>query len=310
MRSPSLPYWYLLIVILIFISIIAVDMATSGKISLFIPFLDTLGIVLIILVAYTLGVSIFVRRITEESSRMTAVRIFTTFLLGIGAFLVLAAWIDNPTEIVLVLGIIWGAVFIGLRDLIQNMVGSLMVLVTGIFRIGDNIRIRGTYGLVMDIGIFRTTVMQLDQQTGDYPTGEIVTIPNGILFREIATNTTRHLSVVTDEIRITLPFSSDMEKAREILVGAVQKHTIDVEAHATQEIDRLSEKKYLPAFEVKPTVNLQLSDWGIVFIITYFTASKSRAAIKTAIIRDVSAQLPEIMEVQHGNKMPVNEKRT
>jgi len=36
-------------------------------------------------------------------------------------------WVDDPKEIVLVIGIIWGAIFVALRDLIQNMVGSLIL---------------------------------------------------------------------------------------------------------------------------------------------------------------------------------------
>ncbi|MBN1431146.1 MAG: mechanosensitive ion channel [Methanomicrobiaceae archaeon] len=296
MRSPVLPFSYFIIVVLIFVSVIAIDLVTSATVSLFTPLLDTLGIILIILAAYTIGVAVLVRRITNESSRFTAIRIFMTILLGIGAFLALTAWIDDPKEIVLMLGVIIGAVFIALRDFIQNMIGSLMVLITGIFRIGDKVQVRGVYGLVMDIGIFRSSLMQLDPEAGDHPTGEIVTIPNGIIFRENVTNTTRHLSVVTDEIRITLPFSADLEKAREVLVSAIRNHTMGAETLAAEEISRLSDKKNLQSFEVKPIVNMQLSDHGIVFILKYFTAAKDRSEIKTAIIRDVSARLPEIRD--------------
>ena len=297
MRSSTLPFSYFIIVVLIFVSVIAIDLVTSGTVSLFTPLLDTLGIILIILVAYTAGVAVLVHRIADKSSRFTAVRIFMTVLLGIGAFLALTAWISDPTEIVLTLGVIVGAVFIALRDFIQNMVGSLMVLVTGIFRIGDRIRIKGVYGLVMDIGIFRTTLMELDPEAGDHPTGEIVTVPNGIIFKENVTNTSRHLSVVTDEIRITLPFSADLEKARDLLVSTIRKHTPEIESRAADEISKLSEKKFLHSFELEPTVNLQLSDNGIVFILKYFTTSKDRAAIKTAIIREVSALIPEIKDI-------------
>ena len=296
MRSSTLPFSYFIIIVLIFVSVIAIDLVTSGTISLFTPLLDTLGIILIILVAYTAGVAVLVHRIADKSSRFTAVRIFMTVLLGIGAFLALTAWINDPTEIVLTLGVIVGAVFIALRDFIQNMVGSLMVLVTGIFRIGDRIHVRGVYGLVMDIGIFRTTLMELDPEAGDHPTGEIVTIPNGIIFKENVTNTSRHLSVVTDEIRITLPFSADLEKARDVLTGAIRKHTPEIESRAADEIGKLSEKKFLHSFGVEPVVNLQLSDNGIIFILKYFTTSKDRAAVKTAIIRDVSARIPEIKD--------------
>jgi len=296
MRSSALPFSYFIVVVLIFVSVIAIDLVTSGTISLFTPLLDTLGIILIILVAYTAGVAVLVHRIADKSSRFTAVRIFMTVLLGIGAFLALTAWINDPTEIVLTLGVIVGAVFIALRDFIQNMVGSLMVLVTGIFRIGDRIQVRGVYGLVMDIGIFRTTLMELDPEADDHPTGEIVTIPNGIIFKENVTNTSRHLSVVTDEIRITLPFSADLEKARDVLVSTIRKHTPEIERCAKDEIGKLSEKKFLHSFDVEPVVNLQMSDNGVVFILKYFTTSKDRAAVKTAIIRDVSARIPEIKD--------------
>lgn len=300
MRSPALPFSYFIIIVLIFASVIAIELVTSGTVSLFTPLLDTLGIILIILIAYTAGVAVLVSRIADDSSRFTAIRIFMTVLLGIGAFLALTAWIDDPKEIALILGVVVGAVFIALRDFIQNMIGSLMVLVTGIFRIGDRIRIRGIYGLVMDIGIFRTALMQLDPEADDHPTGEIVTIPNGIIFKENVTNTSRHLSVVAEEIRITLPFSTDLEKARDMLVTAIRKHTPGIENRAADEISRLSEKKILHSFEVEPTVNLQLSDNGTVFILKYFTTSKDRAAIKNAIIRDVSAMMPEIKNIDEN----------
>lgn len=297
MRSPGLPYSYFLIVFLIFISAVAIDLVTSGTITLFSPLMDTLGIILIILVVYTMGVAILVRRIANDSSRFTATRIFMTILLGIGAFLALTVWINDATEIVLTLGIIIGAIFIALRDFIQNMVGSLMVLVTGIFRIGDRIRIRGVYGLVMDIGIFRTSLLQLDQQAGDHPTGEIVTIPNGIIFKENVTNTTRHLSIIRDEIQITLPYSADLENARDVLVGTIQKHTREIETRAAEEINNLSKGKFQHSFEVKPIVNMQLSDHGIIFILNFFTTSEDRLAIKTAIITDISSRLPGITEI-------------
>lgn len=142
-----------------------------------------------------------VHRIPDEAARLTAIRIFMAVMIGIGAMLALAIGIEEPGQILLILGIVWGAIFISLRDLIQNFVSSLTLLMTGEYRIGDRIRIRNIFGFVMDISILRTTLMELDRESGDSPTGEIVTIPNGILFREVVINTTRHLSIVTDEIR-------------------------------------------------------------------------------------------------------------
>lgn len=297
MQSAKISLKYFLLLVLVFLCVVVIEEVTQEKTAFFTSFANTLFVALIILVLYTVGVSLIVRKIPDEASRFTAIRIFMVILIGIGAFLALTAWIDDPAQIVLTLGIIWGAIFIALRDLIQNVIGSLMLLMTGTYRIGDHVRVRGgVYGLVMDIGILRTTLMVLDEDAGDRPVGEIVTVPNGILFREVVTNTSRQISVISDEIRITVPFNADLVQARAIVNDVITRHTAGIETRAAEEIKSLRRRKFLAGFETKPTVNLQLSDYGIVLVVTYITASAERAAIKSAIIEDVSKRLQGIYE--------------
>jgi small-conductance mechanosensitive channel len=298
MRSSTVPLKYFLILLAILFGIIIIDLITGGSLKPVASMGNTVLLAFFILIVYTIGVSLIVRKIPDEASRFTALRIFMTILLALGAFLVMAAWTDDPGQIVITLGIIWGAMFIAMRDLIQNIVGSLMLLITGVYRIGDRIRMRGVYGLVMDIGFFRTTLMELDHEAGDRPTGEIITVPNGILFREMVTNTSRHLSVISDEIRITLPFTADLERARGIVSEVIGRHTAEIESRATREIEDLGEKKFLPSFETRPVINLLVSDRGIVLIVKYITASEERAAIKTRIVEDLSQHLPGILEIR------------
>lgn len=298
MRSYAIPVRYFLVLVIALLLIIGADIATAGTNAVVANLGNTILILFFIFFIYSVGVALIIHRIQEEASRLTAIRIFITILFGIAAFLAMAVWIDDPAQIVLTLGIIWGAVFIALRDLIQNMVGSLMLLATGMYRIGDRIRVKGVYGLVMDIGVFRTMLMELDRDAGDRPTGEIVMVPNGILFREVMVNTTRHISVVSDEIRITLPFKTDLEKARIALLESVTRHTGTIEKRAVAEIEQLGQKKYLPRFETGPTINLALSDYGIVMILKYITTTEDRAAIKTRIVEDFSRQIPGIMEIR------------
>jgi len=293
-QSAKISLKYILLLVLVFFCVVVIEEVTQDSSTFFTSLANTLFVTLIILVLYTIGVSLIVRKIPDEASRFTAIRIFMVILLGIGAFLALTAWINNPAEIVLTLGIIWGAIFIALRDLIQNVIGSLMLLVTGTYRIGDHVRVRGIYGLVMDIGILRTTLMVLDKDAGDRPVGEIVTVPNGILFREVVTNTSRQISVISDEIRITVPFNADLVQVRAIVNEVITRHTAGIETQAAEEIKSLRQRKFLAGFEIKPTIHLQLSDYGIVLVVTYITASAEQAAIKSAIIEDVSKRMQGI----------------
>jgi small-conductance mechanosensitive channel len=258
---------------------------------------ETLCIAIFILALYTVGVYLIVRKIPDEVSRFTAVRIFSVILLALGLMLGMMEWVQDPGQIVLSIGIIWGALLVALRDLIQNMVGTLILLVTRMFRIGDRIEIKGVYGIVMDIGFFRTTLMKLDQESGDHPSGKITTIPNGILFRELVTNTSYDLSFTDDEIRITLPFSVDIQKTRALLHDIVQKYTCEVQQQAVKEIEKLGDKKYLPAFRMEPTVFVHIDKYQILMVVKFFTESRRRSDIKNQIVEEISRIIPGITKV-------------
>ena len=258
---------------------------------------ETVIIAIFILVLYTVGVYLIVRKMPDEASRFTASRIFITILLALGLLLGLMEWVQDPGQIVLVLGIIWAALVVALRDLIQNVVGSLTLLTTRMYRIGDRIQIRGVYGIVMDIGIFRTTLMQLDKESGDHPRGEIVTMPNGVLFREMITNTRRDLSVTGDEIRITLPFSADLQNARKLVLDVVHKHTIEIQEQAAKEIEKLGDKKYLPAFGTQPTVYFHIDEYQVLMVVKYFTDSCRRSEIKSLLVEEISGLIPGIKKI-------------
>lgn len=316
MRSYALPLRYFLLLlaiigVMIGAVIVAEILATESiapDVTIIIksPFANTifeqifatLIVAVLILIVYSIGVYAIVRKIPDEASRFTAVRIFSAILIGLGLLLGLMVWVDDPKEIVLVIGIIWGAIFVALRDLIQNMVGSLILMVTRIYRIGDRIQVKGVYGTVMDIGVFRTTLMKLDEESGDHPTGQITTIPNGILFRETITNTSRDLSFRGDEIRITLPFSADIQKTRELLVDIISRHTVEIQDKAAREIERMSDRKYLPEFGTEPTVFVHLDKHQILMVVKYYTESSKRAEIKNGIVEEISQVIPEILDVE------------
>jgi small-conductance mechanosensitive channel len=315
MRSPVLPLRYFLLLFLIIggmmAAMLVAEIASSENLAPHVNIVidnlfanpiaekifETLLLAIFILVVYTAGVYLIVRKIPDEVSRYTAVRIFSVILLGLGFLLALMEWVSNPGQIVLIIGIIWGALLVALRDLIQNMVGSLMLLVTRMYKIGDRIQIRGIYGIVMDIGVFRTSLMKLDEEFGDHPSGNITTIPNGILFREMVTNTSRDLSFSADEIKLALPFSVDIEKTRILLLGIVQEHTREVQDRVVQEMDKLGDKKYLPDFKTEPSVFVHIDKYQILMVVKYFTDSARRSEIKNRVVEEISRQIPGITEV-------------
>jgi len=258
---------------------------------------NSLCIAFFILVLYTIGIYLIVRKIPDVASRLTAVRIFSVILVAIGLLVGMLEWVTDPAQIVLILGILWGAAVVALRDVIQNMIGSLLVLVSRMFRIGDRIHIRDLYGVVMDIGVFRTTLMILDEEYGDRPSGKVTTIPNGIIFREIITNSRRQFSFMEDEIRVSIPLSADIVKVRTIINEIVEKHTREFQEQARNEAKNLSGKKFLPHFNTEPGIFISFEYGQILIVVKYCTEVKNRAMVKNRIVEDIMQRMPEITQV-------------
>jgi hypothetical protein len=77
----------------------------------------------------------------------------------------------------------------------------------------------------------------------------------------------------------------------------VQKHTREVQQQAVQEIEKLSDKKFLPAFGTEPTVFVHIDKHQILMVVKYFTESRRRSEIKNQIVEEISKLIPDITEV-------------
>jgi small-conductance mechanosensitive channel len=79
---------------------------------------------------------------------------------------------------------------------------------------------RQIYGLISEIGIFRT---QLRERVGgdgidfERPTGRIITFPNNFIFRYPLTNFTKNHRILWHATSLTITFESDFELANSLI---------------------------------------------------------------------------------------------
>ena len=78
------------------------------------------------------------------------------------------------------LGALSLAITFAIQDVLKNLVAGLYLLWERPFEIGDAIKVKDVTGKVEDIQI-RTTLLRADN-------GQLIVIPNGVLFTEIVTN--------------------------------------------------------------------------------------------------------------------------
>jgi small conductance mechanosensitive channel len=134
-------------------------------------------------------------------------------LLGLLVALSVALPTFKPGDVVQVLGI--GSVAIGFafRDILQNFLAGILLLLTQPFRIGDQIVASDYEGTVEDIQTRATFIRTYD--------GRRVVIPNADLFTDtVVVNTAfEHRRLEYD---VGIGYSDDVDRARDVILEAVR----------------------------------------------------------------------------------------
>ena len=143
----------------------------------------------------------------------TVARIALYILL---AFIIIGELGFNTASIIAVLGSAALAVGLSLQGSLANFAGSVLVLVTRPFKVGDYIICSGGEGTVKDIGLVFTELT-----TGD---NRRITIPNGSLANGPITNITAHSTRRVD-LTVGISYSADLKKAKEVITETIQKNS-------------------------------------------------------------------------------------
>lgn len=168
-----------------------------------------------------LGLKVVVARVTEarlhaHRNAGTAVgRLAQGLVIFVGLLVALSVALPSfkPGDVVQVLGI--GSVAIGFafRDILQNFLAGILLLVTQPFRIGDQIVAKGHEGTVEDIQTRATFIRTYD--------GRRVVIPNADLFTDtVVVNTAFHRRRL--EYDVGIGYGDDVEVARQVILQAMQ----------------------------------------------------------------------------------------
>lgn len=168
------------------------------------------------------------RRSLTEVLQMTAGA--ATWIVGILIATVIVFPSMTPAKMLAALGL--GSVAIGFafKDVFENFLAGILILLREPFRLGDYIECDGMDGQVEEITVRDTHIRQTD--------GQRVVMPNALLFKEpVTVRTDKDYRRTT--ILCGIAYGEDVDKAREVITKAVkQLDTVrdeirDVEIFAT-----------------------------------------------------------------------------
>lgn len=107
------------------------------------------------------------------------------------------------------------AVGMALSGTLQNFAGGVMLLIFKPFKVGDKVSAQGHTGVVKDIQIFVTTLLDAESKT--------IILPNGPLSNGDITNYTTE-GLIRVDLTIGIGYRENIKKARTALIQVMESH--------------------------------------------------------------------------------------
>jgi small-conductance mechanosensitive channel len=182
------------------------------------------------------------------------------------------------------LGVAGAGIAFALQEVITSIAGWVAIGFANFFKIGDRIQLGGIKGDVIDIGVLRTTVMELGEWVkSDLYTGRIVRIANSFVFKEPVFNYSGDFPFLWDEITVPVTYASDHRLAREILEKIILIVIEEYSNYAKRAWKDIVKKYMVEEAMIDPVVTLVCTDNWIEFTVRYITDYKLRRATKNRL---------------------------
>jgi small-conductance mechanosensitive channel len=132
-------------------------------------------------------------------------------------------WITKVGSVVTFLSLVLSALILVSKELVINIVASLVIVWRGLFVVGDRVQIGTNIGDVMDTGAMYITLAEHESwDKGGDPTGRVIKIPNSVILTAPVANYSTGLSLVWHEINISVKQNTNWKKARENAIEAAK----------------------------------------------------------------------------------------
>lgn len=153
------------------------------------------------------------KRGTDETLRPFIVNLVSWVLKAMLFISVIQMIGVATTSFVAVLGAAGLAIGLALQGTLGNFAGGALLLIFKPYKVGDLIEAQGHLGVVKEIQIFTTILLN--------PQNKTIILPNGAVSNGDITNYTREGKLRVD-LTVGISYDSDIKKAKEVLMGVLQ----------------------------------------------------------------------------------------
>jgi len=212
--------------------------------------------------------------------------IYLAFTLGL--ILVGRIWFLGIHSLATFLGLAAAGVAIALQDLVKSLAGWVFVLWRRPFAVGDRIQVGSYSGDVIDIRIFKFTLMEIGNWVdADQSTGRVIHLPNSLVLTDAIANYSKGFEFIWNEIPVLVTFESDWEKAKALLLKIAQGHGAHLSGEAERRVKEASKRYMIFFHKLTPTVYTSVQDSGVLLTIRYLIEPRNRRGSAQAIWEEI-----------------------
>ena len=255
------------------------------------------GMIIVVLIIVAILLDAVVERLSEHESldrrRMRTLSRITRLIVQVAAVVaILLVVLGPPDHVSTVFGLVTAGLTVALQDFILAFVGWFILMGRAGIGVGDAVEINGVAGEVVDIGLFRTTLLETGNWTAKgHPTGRRVTFNNMYAINGQYFNFSTTGQWMWDEITVSVPTGEDAVATMERVRKIVEAETADDVKTAEAEWQKVSKQQGLSQFSAKPDVNLQPTGTGVNLVVRYVTRATGRIERRNTLYQSLLESL-------------------
>ena len=238
------------------------------------------------------------RKVDDPEMWFRAKRIATYTATFIAVITLAWIWFDAFGSLSTYLGLVSAGIAIALSDLLKNMAGWVYILGRRPFRIGDRIEIGDVAGDVVDIRLFRFSLIEIGNWVhADQSTGRLAHVPNGMVFTTTVANYTEGFEHIWHEIPVLITFESNWQKAKSILREEIDGAS-NFDGMARDRIRKAAREYQIKIGTLTPIVYLTVRESGVELTGRMLAPARERRLVDDTVWSHVLQRFAEEDDIE------------
>ena len=235
------------------------------------------------------------RMFRERRQKQTLKTVLNLSTQLVGLLLVLLVIFGVPRQMPTILGLATAGLTLVFQDFILAFCGWFVLMGPNGIRVHDWVEIDGVGGEVVQLGLFRTWLLETGNWTASgHPTGRKVSFLNGYAIRGKYFNFSTVGQWMWDEIKVNIPSETSVHPLIEkIYEASVQATEADAKM-AQEEWKRVTHEEGSPQFSAMPSVNLRPAGSGVDVVVRYITRAGVRLETRNHLFETIIDLMREL----------------